>query len=131
MSNELQELIKKQNFKWVSPEIKGSFPDNGERGRDYKLFVFTKYIFSRDVIKEMKKEGYRPVNIYELLGWQGWNGIDSVVALGSLRKGLEGHNFVAIFDSCKGERRLDFNYWEGEWCGFDYFFLAVLNYETK
>ena len=121
----LEDLIKKHNFFRVSQEITAeNFPDNGERGKDYKLFHFDKYISSEDAIKEMEKEGYRPANIYELLEWKDWNNKGLVVALGSVWQDFDGFRPVAYLNSADSLRKLLLDIWGGDWPGYCRF-LAV------
>lgn len=81
----LTQLIEQNNFDYVNSNITEElFPAPKTISNEYKLFHFGREISSEDAIEEMKVEGYRPSNIYELLEWTGWNGKDSVVALGSV-----------------------------------------------
>lgn len=80
----LTTLIKQGKFSYVNSNITlENFPVEEIRSDDYKLFHFDRYISSEDAVKEMEKEGFKPVNIYELLSWKEWNGKDPVVGLGS------------------------------------------------
>lgn len=80
----LKQLIDSLNLKYVNPDItEENFPIQPIRGEDFKIFKFNRYISSENAIKEMDKEGYKAVNVYELLTWaKAWNGKDWVVALG-------------------------------------------------
>lgn len=57
-------------YDWVDGDItEKHFPINipADYDAEYKLFHFNRVISSDDAIKEMKKEGYRPATLVELL----------------------------------------------------------------
>jgi hypothetical protein len=130
--NTLEKLIKKHKFGWVNDNItEANFPDDGRRGKDYKLFHFKKSISSERVIEEMEKEGYQPATIYELLEWKDWNDKDWVVTLGSTWRDSGGCFFVPFLGRSGSERYLDLRWFGSEWyvcCRF----LVVRKYsDTK
>lgn len=122
----LKKLIKEKNFDYVNSDITDAlFPEPEDISEAYKLFHFDRYISSKGAIEEMKKDGYRPTNIYELLLWKEWNEKDLVVALGSVGK-VDGSRRVPCL-SRGGSRRNLYLYWfDGGWDAGDRF-LAVRN----
>lgn len=73
-----------KDFSYVNSDItEDNFPQPKELRTDYKLYHFDRNISSGDAITEMKKDGYEPANLYELLEWKEWNDTDWVVSLGS------------------------------------------------
>lgn len=86
---ELAALIKRGNFDYVASSITAEhFPDSSANPMaveaNFKVYHFDRPISSEGIIKEMEKDGYRPVNLRELLAYcqNGWDGTDWVVALG-------------------------------------------------
>ncbi len=127
----LEQLIKSGKFTYVNSHITPeNFPEEEIRSTEYKIFHFpSRIISSKDVIKEMEKEGYSPTNIYELLSWPEWNGKDWVVGLGSSCVVGGGRN-VPYLDGWGSERDLGLGWFERGW-GDDYRFLAVRNSGAK
>ncbi len=131
----LGKLIKQGNFSYVNSDItEVNFPDvstgQAEAGisADFKVYSFGRYISSEDAIKEMEKDGYKPANLRELIAYSknGWNGTDTVVALGQIWRGSVGGRRVPYAWGDSGERRLDLLYFERDWSG-SCRFLAVRN----
>ena len=119
----LKQLIKKGKFDYTNPSIiEENFPPEPIRG-ELKLFHFDREITSEKAIEEMKKAGYQPANLYELLTFD-WNGQDFVVALGSVWRHPRGDRLVPSLDEWCGECELSLLLFDGGW--FDYCrFLAV------
>ena len=95
MSKELSTLIKKGKYDYVNSDItQENFPDTGERG-EVQIIKLRDDITSEESIEELKKQGLRPANIYELLEW-GAKNTEPVskwtyaVALGSSWQDLDG-----------------------------------------
>jgi hypothetical protein len=128
--SKLSSLIKTKKFDWVNSDIKdGLFETPKEIRTDLKLYNFNRYISSEDVVKEMEKDGYSPVNAWELLTWKDWNSIDLVVALGSVGKAGGGRS-VPYLRRGVSERDLGLDWWGNGWrarCRF----LAVRNSSLK
>ncbi len=128
----ITELIKKHNFDYINPDITDEmFPEPKEIGKDYSLFHFNRYISSDDAVKEMEKEGYRPATAHELLLWEGWNGKDWVVALGSSAK-VHGGQLVPVLSVDHVGRGLVLRSRDDDWSAY-YRFLRVRNmsFETQ
>jgi len=122
----LEELIDSWKFDYVNLYIDDeSFPEQEIRSNDYKLFHFDKDNTSENIIEEMKKEGYLPANIYELLNWKNWNGKDWVVALGSVGE-VSGNRHVPYLIGGVSKRYLDLGWWGYGWRS-DVRFLVVRN----
>ena len=116
----LNSLIKSLNFNYVNDNItEANFPDNGERGKDFKIYEFKRVISSNDAIAKMKKDGYRPATLYEFLEWakEDWNGKDLVVALGSAWRYPSGHVYVPYLRDWSGERHLYLSWRARGWGG--------------
>lgn len=126
----LQSLIKKGNFNYVNSNITEElFPAPREIRTNFKLYHFDRYILSEDAIKEMEKDGYSPANIYELLSWGEWNGIDFVVGLCSVAR-VDGDRRVPYLVRDDSKRNLYLAWWDDGWDSH-YRFLAVRNSETS
>ncbi len=111
----LKQLIKSKNFDWVNSNIiEDNFPLQTIRSSDYKLFHFDRYISSDNVIKEMEKEGYTPVNIYELLSWKDWNNEYLILSLGSSCE-VDGSVRVPCLDGVGSKRRLSLHWRLVDW----------------
>ena len=67
----VEELVVEGNYDWSDSNVTSkNFPRSEEGTKDKKevaLFHFNKTMTSEDVIAEMKKDGYRPATIFELL----------------------------------------------------------------
>lgn len=124
----LKELTK--DFDYVNSDItEDKFPQPKTLRTDYKLYNFDKYISSEDVIEKMKKDGYSPASVYELLKWKDWNKEDFVIALGSVAV-IDDHRGVACLDGSGSKRSLHlggFGIGWGRICRF----LAVRNSEIS
>ncbi len=124
----LNSLIKKWKFNYVNSSINDKLflpPEEVSDNIEYKLFSFNKIISSEEVIKEIKKEGFNPANIYELLLWKNWNNNDWVIALGSVTE-VYGDRGVPYLDGHDSERRLSLS-WFGDGWNAHYRFLGVRN----
>lgn len=120
----LAQLIKSKKLDCVDSDItEDNFPAPKEIRTDFKLFHFDRIISSEDAVKEMEKEGYNPANIYELLSWEGWNGNDFVVALGSAPD-IDGDRYVPYLHGNNYERYLYLVRLSHGWSAY-YSFLGV------
>lgn len=125
----LSQLIKDKKFDWVNTDIEKNFTAT-EVAKDtkYKLFSFEENS-SEDAIAEMKKDGWEPANISQLLSWSDWNDTDWVVALGSVAE-VDGYRSVPFLFGTDSERELDLR-WFGNDCWSSYCrFLAARNSQT-
>lgn len=124
----LSTLIEAIKFDWVNSDITDDlFATPKEVSTDYRIFDFGRNISSEEAIKEMEKDGYRPANAWELLGYAkiGWNNKDLVVALGSVG-GVGGGRDVPYLRRVDSGRDLDLGWWGSDW-GVYYRFLGVRN----
>ena len=65
-----QELIEKAKFDWINPDVnEKNFPIKQKTKHivTIKLFNFNRFISSEEVIKNIKKNGFRPAFIEELI----------------------------------------------------------------
>lgn len=119
----------KTKYSYVNPYItEENFPKPDRVWNDYKVYHFDIYISSKDVIKEMQKDGYEPANLYELLEWDD-NKTYYVVALGSAPV-VDGDRRVGVLNGDDSNRKLDLFFFGGAWldrCRF----LAVRNLELS
>ena len=126
MTPTLAQLIEKGKFDYVNSSItEDLFPAPKTLHTDYKLFHFNKFISSQEAIVAIKKEGYIPATLHELLMWEEWNDKDTVVALGSSAH-VDGHRGVPGLYGFGAERGLHLGWWRFDWHG-DCRFLAVRN----
>lgn len=116
----LNKLIKQNNFDWFASSInEDNFPSI------YKLYHFNEEISYKKVLETMEKDGYRPANIYELLSWNEWDRVSTVVALGSIAKiNPDGHGSPYIFKNAYSGRGISLTYPYGIFPKDD-LFLAV------
>lgn len=122
----LLRLITAAKFDWVNPNITPeNFPEEEIRSEDYKVYQFGRDISSEDAVAEMAKDGYLPANIYEFLKWNGWDGENAVVALGSSCV-VDGRRRVPFRVRNGARRYLALFRWGGGWSGRCRF-LAVRN----
>jgi len=127
----LAEMIEAGNYDWFNDDInRENFPVSGESKHQVPvtLFHFDRYIKSDDAIAEMKKEGYRPAKIEELLAL-GSAQPDlqrefPIIALGSAWRNLDGPRDVPALWSNTGGRSLHLHWFEYEWARLARF-LAV------
>lgn len=124
----LKNLIKDLKLYWVNPNItEDNFPPEEISTGDYKVYHFNRYISSEDAIGEMKIEGYRPANAYELLSWakENWKDKEWVVALGSSAQIDSDRRVVGLYRG-DSERYLNLRWFDDGWdAGFR--FLACKN----
>jgi hypothetical protein len=120
----LLRLITAVKFNHVSPNITPeNFPEELIRSEDYCVYHFGRDISSEEAIAKIIKDGYLPANIYEFLKWDGWNGEDLVVALGSSCV-VDDYRRVPCRHCFGTERNLSLRHWDGDWLG-NFRFLAV------
>jgi hypothetical protein len=106
----------------VDPKItEKNFPEKAtERYHvEYKLFLFEKNIWRKSgEIAEIKKEGFEPANIHELLQLGGeqpnLQKQFPIIALGSVLDNNHGSRDVPVIDCYNNQRRL-LLYWFGHW----------------
>lgn len=118
--NNLQQLIKKLKFNYVNSDItEDNFPDDGQRGK-VEIIDFKRTISSEEALKEMGEKGLRPATVYEMLNWaeDNWNGIDWIVALGSVWRRRDGGRHVPCLGGFGSGRDLGLGWVEGDWLGF-------------
>ena len=120
-SPKLESLIKKLKFNYVNPDIKEeNFPQIDRGFTDFKVFHFDRLISSEDAIAEMKKEGFMPANIYEMLLWanqKNWDGKEFVVALGSIWQNPNGYRCVPCLGGWRDGRGLSLDWYGRDWGG--------------
>lgn len=120
----LAELIEARKFNFMNPDITDKrFPTPDRLWNDYKGFCFGEKVSSEEAVKRMQAEGYESANSHELVLWDGWNGKDTVVALGSVTK-VCGFRFVLGLNRDGSERDINLYCWGFGW-NADYRFLAV------
>jgi len=110
----VEELVVEGNYDWSDSNVTSkNFPRSEEGTKDKKevaLFHFNKTMTSEDVIAEMKKDGYRPATIFELL------------ALGVTQPELQrGFPIIALGSDCTlvGGRRVAYLYEDADGRGLD------------
>ena len=118
----VEELVVEGNYDWSNSNVTSkNFPRSEEGTKDKKevaLFHFNKTMTSEDVIAEMKKDGYRPATIFELLAL----GVTQpelqrgfpIIALGSDCT-LDGGRHVADLYGVAGGRGLGLGWLGGDW----------------
>lgn len=139
----LIELIAAGKYDWVNEkitEVNFPMPEGFNLSLEPKLYFdleprlyhFNRDISSEDVIKEMKKDGFRPATIWNLLDYGAKNPelqkSFMIFALGSVAL-LDGDRRVAYLNVDFGERRLDLSWFDGNGNGWGSHcrFLAVRN----
>lgn len=117
----LSERIAAGKYGWVNNDVtEKNFPETAEKNYEveYRIFHFNKLISSESVITEIKKAGFRPGNILELLKL-GEIKPDlqkkfSIVALGPMRDSTNNDN-VSVLYYHEGMRRLRLDSFNGPW----------------
>ncbi len=128
----LNELITLGKYDWVDENITDvnfPIPEGFAFGLEPKLYHFNRYISSRNVIKEMEKDGFRPATIWDLLDYGAKNPELQrqfpIVALGSVEQ-MDSLRRVAYFSRRGVARILVLSWFEDDWPG-QFRFLAVRN----
>lgn len=125
---DLDKQIKDLKFNWFNDCInsKNFKSINKDGKKECKIFHFAKYISSENAIKEMKKENFKPADVFDLLAFQKKFSDNRVliVALGSIWSDSYGDRHVPCLSVRGGKRRLILNYFDYDWDD-DYRFLAV------
>lgn len=127
----LKEMIEAGQYDRVNGDITSDhFPvkGTGQKEVEITLFHFNRSISSDDAIAEMKKTGYRPALIEELLAL----GAEQkelqkqfpIVAFGSVWPNPRGFRHVPSLLWLDAERDLDLDWFEGDWLE-DWRFAAV------
>ncbi len=112
--NKLEDLIKSKELDYVDSYItEENFPPQEIRKGEYKLFHFDR-VTSEEATEEIKKQGFEPANIHELLSWD-WDGEGTVVALGSVWRDPHGLRRVPSLDHWHGERKLLLGWFGSRW----------------
>ena len=103
----LKNLIKPLKLDWVGSDVTDdNFPDNGERGK-VEILQFNKSLSTEEVLEKMKKMGYRPATLHEMLSWaKEWNRKDAIVALGSIWQTPNGFRRVGCLYNHDSQREL-------------------------
>ncbi len=127
----LTDRIALGKYDWVNSDItEEHFPMNIPVAYDveYKLFHFGRDISSENAIKEMKKEGFQPATLPELLvlgeTQPELQKEFPIVALGLMWRYPYGHRHVPLLYWRNVWRKLDLDLFEHDWDGF-YRFLAL------
>ena len=113
---DLNKQVKDLKFDWVNSDAKNFKATNKAGEKEYRVFHFNKYISSEDAIKEMKKEGFKSADCFDLMAYgKIWNGKDLVIALGSPWQDVSLVSFVLVLSQNDSERRLSLGSWDGGW----------------
>lgn len=128
----LADMITAGKYDWVNSDItEANFPMPSllVLGSDPKLYHFDRDISSKNAIKEMAKDGYRPATIWDLLDYGAKNPELQrqfpIVALGSVCE-VRGFRVVTYLGRNDSKRNLSL-YWIGYDWGRVFRFLAVRN----
>ena len=120
----LSERITDGNFGYVlnGVFVEGKFPERPDQNYQvkYKLFHFNKTLSSEEVIKLIKKQGFEPASIYELLAFaEVQPDLQETFPIVSLGSGIsnfpKGSYWVPVLDSYESKRMLRLS-----WFGEDY-----------
>ncbi len=126
---DLKKLIENEKFHYVNSDITtANFPlpkaveiptkDN------CKLIYLSKTTTSEETLEMIKKEGYRPANIYELMLWFSKNKSSIkpyqwIVAFGQTWKDADGHHRVPyVLAHTHGDFEFSLGYFESVWCDY-------------
>lgn len=102
--NKLQELIGKKKWYYVNRDItEANFPvPKTIQTEGTKLITFKKPFSSEEALAEIRRQGYRPANIYELLEYINDNEIEKgtyIIAFGSEFRDSDGDHRVPRVDA--------------------------------
>ena len=135
-SQSLKQMIQAGKYDWVNDDITAKHfppPAGGQGGKGkveavFELAHFNKYISSEDAIAELKKQGFRPAKIEELLAFGEKYPEEQrkypIVALGSVWQDWSGYRRVASLWCAGSSRGLGLLWFERGWDG-GYRFLVV------
>lgn len=120
----LSQLIKKVKFFYVNSDITdANFPPQSIQETGWKIIRFDHFFSSEEALAEIKKQGCRPANIYELAYLQDEYGLkledyEWLLALGSSWKDVDGdHGVPYVFRRLDGDWDLDLDGFGGGWSG--------------
>jgi hypothetical protein len=127
----VEDTVKTGKFDWSNDNITSkNFPkitDGQKSDREVTIFHFNKTVYSESVIAEMDKAGYRPANIWDLIGLAikepDLQRKFPIVAFGSVC-GLGGDRRVPFLYEFSSECSLNLDYFGNGWGG-NVRFLAV------
>jgi hypothetical protein len=109
----VEELVKAEKFNWSNDIVSKNFPKpaNGQKSeREIVLFHFNKGMFTKTIIAEMDKAGYKPATIWDLLGLAAkepdLQRKFSITALGSICR-IDGACLAAFLGGNSCERMMD------------------------
>lgn len=128
----VENAVKMGKFDWSDNNfVSSKFPRSAKGNRSNKeifLFDFGRNMSTKTVIIEIKKAGYKPAKILDLLGLAAKEPNiqrkSSIVALGAICT-VEGHKNAPCLYGTSSTRGLRLDYLESDWPG-DYLFAAVL-----
>ena len=127
----VEAAVREGKYDWSNTDINDKnfkTSHTGQKEVEMKLFHFNRYVESEEAIREMKKEGYRPAELHELLAFGAKYPDEQrkypIVALGSVWRYWDGYRHVPYLWRDGSERNLNLNYFVLRWLGH-YRFLAV------
>jgi hypothetical protein len=117
----IAESLTAGKYNWTNPSITdANFPskEEGEREVEFGLFHFNKTTKSDDNVAQMKKEGFRPATMKELLAFGEKNPEEQrkypIIALGSVAE-LDGDRPVGCLYGGGSGRIVRLGYYDGGW----------------
>ncbi|MEI6528056.1 MAG: hypothetical protein WCO10_00055 [bacterium] len=120
----VKDSLKAGKYDWVNDDITDkNFPskEEGEREVEFGLFHFNKVTQSDDNVAEMKKAGFRPATIKEMLAYGEKNPEVQrefpVIALGSVAR-LSGYRRVGCLNGRGSGRRASLDCYGLDWSGY-------------
>jgi len=134
-SKTLQQMLTDGNYDWTDSDIsEKNFHliteiNDDKRSVSAKLFCFGRNISSQEVISKIKKAGYRPATITELLvlgkNYPKIQKKFSVVALGSVWHNAGGFRYVPVLGFSNRGRGVVLSWYDGRWS--DHFYFLAIN----
>ena len=128
------EMVAAGKYDWSNDDITSDhYPIPKDKagkseGINTKVFHFNRLISSKDAIKEMEKEGYRPATAHEIMAFGEKNPEMQrqfpIVALGSTWQNDILDRYVLVLRGYGSRRKLYLSHWDGGWYG-RYRFLGV------
>ena len=128
------EMVAAGKYDWSNDDITSDrYPIPKDKagkseGINTKVFHFNRLISSKDAIKEMEKEGYRPATAHEIMAFGEKNPESQrqfpIVSLGSTWRIPDLLRYVLVLYESASKCKLDLSYWVGVWFD-DYRFLGV------
>jgi len=136
MNTTLEKLINKKDFCYVNGDLTiANFPAPEKiQTEGWKIIKLNKGVPSEEALAEIKAQGCRPANVYELVTWVNSHKEEIekgtwLVALGQTAK-IDYHRVPHVYRYSGGDFRFDLGYFGNDWHD-DYYLLCFCDESTQ